>query len=266
VSDEQPDTPDEEQPDVSEDESGEPSDDEDLEEGEALITEAGDHLTYDVSGWAGESRTMLDSLLAAGDVPHTWQGTELTVPTGYEEDVDALIDEVLASAAPALEADRAKVVYEVGSWSAAMQSGLAESLGVADVAYEWNESGDLVIYADDEEEVDRILDGMPDPDDEELADADGLAVQDVLSRLFLASGTLRKDPTESDAVIRAVEAVDRLEHMAVPFGFEPPVWRALVDDAMALRTMLDGEDGDAVDDEEIATMAGNLRTRLRQFV
>jgi hypothetical protein len=241
-------------------------DDEELEAGEALVIEDDDHITYDVSEWAGASRTMLDALLVGDDIPHFWQGTELYVKNEYERRVDELIDEVLDSATPALEADRDKVVYEVASWSAALQSGLAESLGVADIAYEWSESGDLLVYAEDEERVDSILDSMPDPEDEELSDADGLAVQDVLSKLFLATGTLRRSPTDSDAVIDAVDAANRLEHLSVPFGFEPPVWRGIVDEALALRELLDGNGDSAVSDDAVKEKASDIRAQLRHYV
>ncbi len=91
-----------------------PEEDDELEAGEELIVEDGDHITYDVSEWAGASRTMLDALLAGDDIPHFWQGTELNVKNEYEVRVDELIDEVLASATPALDGGRDKVVYEVG--------------------------------------------------------------------------------------------------------------------------------------------------------
>jgi hypothetical protein len=241
-------------------------DDTELEAGESLVVEDGDHITYDVSEWAGASRTMLDALLVGDDIPHFWQGTELYVKNEYERRVDELIDEVLDSASPALEAGRDKVVYEVGSWSAALQSGLAESLGVADIAYEWSESGDLLVYADDEERVDTILDAMPDPEDAELSDADGLAIQDVLSKLFLATGTLRRSPTDSDAVIDAVDAANRLERLSVPFGFEAPVWRGIVDDALALRELLDGDSEESVSDDSVKEQASSMRAQLRHYV
>jgi hypothetical protein len=267
VNDDLPTTDDETDDETDESEA---SDDEELEAGEALIVEDDDHITYDVSEWAGASRTMLDALLVGDDIPHFWQGTELYVKNEFERRVDELIDEVLDSASPALEPGRDKVVYEVGSWSAALQSGLAESLGVADIAYEWSESGDLLVYADDEERVDAILDAMPDPDDEELSDADGLAVQDVLSKLFLATGTLRRSPTDADAVIDAVDAANRLERLSVPFGFEPPVWRGIVDDAMALRELLEGDgerEGEGeVSDDAVKEQASSIRAQLRHYV
>ncbi len=217
-----------------------------------LTAEIGeDGVTYEASDWAGESRALIDALLASEGVPHMWQGTQLRVPVAHEEQVEALIDEVLATATPALDTARDKVVYEVGAWSAALQTSLAESLVVADVPYEWSESGDLMVYADDEERVDEILEAMPDPDDAELADADGLAVQEVLSELFLASSTLARSPDDADAVISLVEHTERLESIAVPFGFEPPTWHALVAKVAALRDVLDLEEPDEDLDDEL---------------
>ncbi len=107
---------------------------------------------------------------------------------------------------------------------------------------------------------------MPDPDDEELSDADGLAIQDVLSKMFLATGTLRRSPTDSDAVIDAVDAANRLEHLSVPFGFDPPVWRGIVDEAIALRELLDGDSEESVPDEAVKEQAAGIRSQLRHYV
>src|SRR5664279_6039887 len=57
-----------------------------------------DHLTYDCSDWAGESRALLDAMLSSADIRHTWLGTVLEVPTDEEDRVDAVIDEVMNAA------------------------------------------------------------------------------------------------------------------------------------------------------------------------
>ena len=100
--------------------------------------------TYEVSDWSGESRSLLDVLLSSAGVRHFWQGTALSVALESEVETDAIIEEVLATATVALDADRDKAVYEVGEWSSAMQSSLATSLLVAEIPYEWDEQGDLV--------------------------------------------------------------------------------------------------------------------------
>jgi len=226
-----------------------------------------DHLTYDCSDWAGESRALLDAMLSSADIRHTWLGTVLEVPTDEEERVDAVIDEVMTAAQASLDPERDKVVYEVATWSSALQQGLAQSLVVAEIAYEWDERGDLVVYADDEERVEEIFDGLPDPDDPDLVGDDGIEVQDQLSRLFVAAGHLAKRPTDSDSVVAAAEVADRIEQISVPFGFEPAVWRNLVTKSTFLRDALIEEDSDAqLDDDELKERAADLRDFLRQYV
>jgi hypothetical protein len=226
-----------------------------------------DHLTYDCSDWAGESRALLDAMLSSADIRHTWLGTVLEVPIEEEDRVDAVIDEVMAAAVASLDAGRDKVVYEVATWSSALQQSLAQSLVVAEIAYEWDEHGDLVVYADDEERVEEIFDGLPDPDDPDLIGDDGIEVQDQLSRLFVAAGHLAKRPNDSDSVVAAADVADRIEQISVPFGFEPAVWRNLVTQAAELRDALVEEDPDAqLDDDELMEKASTLRTFLRQYV
>jgi hypothetical protein len=239
---------------------------------ERLEGEPGEEeLVYDCTTWAGESRGLLASLLESQAIRHVWQGTVLTVLPEDEDAVDELIDEVMASARPALDPTAEKVVYEVGSWPAALQTMLADSLTVADLPYEWDERGDLVVYAEHEEEVEVILDDMPDPDDPDVAGEvssdDGIAVHELLDALFLASGRLAgKD--DAAAMVAVDETVGTLERMAPPFGFEPPQWRTLVSRSIALRDALVAGPGDDAElsDEELRAVAADVRDLVRQYV
>jgi hypothetical protein len=226
-----------------------------------------DRLTYDCTAWSGESRSLLDAMLSSTGIVHSWQGTVLGVPPDEEERVDAVIEQVLAAATVALDPSRDKVAYEVGTWSASLQSTLAEALAVADIPYEWDVNGDLVIYTDDEERAEEIFDGLPDPDDPELSPDDGVVVQDVLSRLFVAAGHLAKKPTDADSVVDVAETTDQLERLSLPFGFEPAVWKNLVGLASGLRDALVEEDEDLqLDDEELKEKATAVRNTIRQYV
>ena len=184
-------------------------------------------------------------------------------------ETDAIIEEVLATATVALDVDRDKAVYEVGDWSSAMQTSLATSLLVAEIPYEWDELGDLLVYADDEEAVDAILEAMPDPDDSERALDEEVDVPDVLTSAWHAASQLVKDPVHSEAVVNVAEAADTLEHVRLPFGFEPAVWRNIVDRACALRDGLAG--GDEPDeepwtDDQVIEVAEVLRDAIRPFL
>jgi hypothetical protein len=228
---------------------------------------AEDGLTYDCTTWSGESRSLFDSLLSSAGVRHTWQGTVVGVAADDEERVDAIIDEVMAAATVALEPGRDKVAYEIGTWSASLQSTVAEALAVADIPYEWDANGDLVIYAEDEEHAEEIFDGLPDPDDPELSSDDGVAVQDLLSAMFVAAGQLAKKPTDADAVLQLARTTDEVERLSLPFGFEPAVWKNLVSQASTLHDALGEEDESAqLSDDELKERASALRATLRQFV
>jgi len=245
--------------------------DDEMTDDETTDDGTGDELLYDCTTWAGESRGLLASLLDSHGIPHAWQGTVLSVHPEDEDDVDDLIDDVMASARPALDAAAAKVVYEVGSWPAALQTMLADSLTVADLPYEWDHNGDLVVYAEHEEDVEAILDEMPDPDDPELvgdvsAD-DGIAVHELLDRLFLASGKLASRD-DAASVLAVDDVVGSLERMGPPFGFEAPQWRHLVGRSVVLRDALAAAPGaeDSLDDDELRVVAGDVRDLLRTYV
>ena len=230
-------------------------------------------VAYECTTWAGESRGLLASLLETSGIPHAWQGTTVTVREEDEARVDALVEDVLASARPALDPRAEKVVYEVAAWPATLQTSLADALTVADLPYEWDERGDLVVYAEHEEAVELIMEQLPDPDDPELdagdlSSDDGLAVHGLLDQLFVGSERLARKPGDAAAIVRVDEATADLERMSAPFGFEPPQWRRLVAGAVELRDALEaGEDDEgAVDDEQLAALAATVRDLVRRYV
>ena len=209
---------------------------------------------------------MLDSMLTSAEVRHFWQGTTLSVASEDEAQTDAIIEEVLATATMALDPDRDKEVYEVAEWSASMQTSLAESLTVAEIPYEWDEQGDLVIYADDEEAVDEILEAMPDPDDEERM-TENVDVQAVLTRAWRAAAELAKTPEDSGAVVDLAESAETLSLIKLPFGFEPAPWRNIVDQATAIgHGLAEDDDAEPWSDEAVQEAAGALRDTIRPYL
>jgi len=230
------------------------------------LAESGDgRITYDATPWAAETRTMLTSLLEAEGVAHAWQGTEVTVHENDEDVVDRIITEVLAAAAPALDPAAPKVVYEVSGWSAALQTELVAALSDAAVPFEWNVDGDLVVHADDEEQVEELLDALPD-DDEAGGTDDGLMVHEVLDRLFVAADRLGRKPSDARATVDAVESAADLGRMALPFGFDAPAWERLVGQAAGLAAALDGESEEPTDDAAVAELASAVRALVAQYV
>ncbi len=234
-------------------------------------------LAYDCTTWAGESRGLLTSLLNTSGVAHVWQGTVLTVREVDEDTVDELIDDVLAAARPALDPDAAKLEYEISSWPVALQTEFTDGLTAADVPYEWNERGDLVVRESDEEAVEAVLDELPDPDEGGISSDDGVALHELLDSLFVAADRLARHPADPAATLSMVDDTEVVGQVALPFGFEPRQWRTLVDAAEALTAAITGDqDADtadgrregtgATDDDSVSELAAALRDLLRQYV
>jgi hypothetical protein len=228
------------------------------------------HLAYDCAAWAGETRAVLRSLLVSQDIPHAWQGTTLTVRDEDEALVDGLIDEVAGSARPALDPDVVRVVYEVGEWPVGLQTRLADELAMADVAYEWDERGDLVVAEADEEQVEAVLADLPDPDESQISSDDGVAVHELLDSVFMSSDRLARNGGDASGTVALVDAAEVVEQLALPFGFEPGQWRTFVGRVLELRDALGGQGAEGgsegASDVEIAELAAGVRDLVRQYV
>ncbi len=178
------------------------------------------------------------------------------------DDVDEADDDAPAS----LDTDRERAVYEISGWSSVMQSGIAEALDVAGIEYEWDGGGDLVVYAYDEARVDEIFDSMPDPDDPDAV-LEGADVQEVMTMMWTATGTLVKHPDQPEAVLHAIDAATTMMLMPLPFGFEASVWRDLVAKSTALRDAFESDDeDDQLTDAELKSCCRELHDQLRHFI
>lgn len=247
-------------------------------------------LLFDCGAWSRDDRAALDAALGAGSIDRVWQGPELVVGLLDEHLVEEAFDDLGVGQAH-LAADTDQVVYEVGEWPRVLRDSLAESLLVAGIAAGWDDLADLHVAAADEATVDAILEAMPDPD-EVFEEAEGTEVQDLLTQLYAAVDRLKDNPKIPGARLDVVEAADRMDRLAVPFGFDASQWRDLVERAGELRDEieqmtsadLDGElddgdgDGDADDADDLerarleaarasfALRSGQLRDRLVRLV
>ncbi|MEZ5165925.1 MAG: hypothetical protein R2695_05315 [Acidimicrobiales bacterium] len=226
--------------------------------------EHGEWLAYELHEWASESRAMLARLLLADGVSHSWQGTTLLAHEDVEAAVDALIEEVDQVGARELDADAPLVAFEMAGWPGELQAKLAERLGRAGLAYQFDADGDLVCHEADEEHVELIIeDLMAFVADDGLVELEGLAANDLLSGLFAATDRLRRDVHDAKGVLGVLEHGRRLAGSASPFGFAVEQWAALRDEASALCDLIESEDST---DEEIGEAATVLRDALQALI
>jgi hypothetical protein len=244
---------------------------------EAVGADDEPQLAYDLDELAASDRFDLDRRLTEAGVAHAWDGESLIVREADEKVVDPLIDEVADAAG--LGEDQGVVGYELGDWPEAKRDELTSVLEAAEIPFEWeDETNDLVVNGDDADRVENIIDELEYPDQLPVdgeggpavgeggtggAGADeGLAAQEAMSELFVASDRLMHDPEDHEGVLAAVDAARWAEALDLPFGFTPAVWNDLVGQAKALRRALEGE----ADDQEIMDRATTLRSLLRQYV
>jgi hypothetical protein len=226
------------------------------------------YLSYELHDWARESRLMLQQLLEGEDVPYVWEGTDLVSPAVFERQVDALIDQVDATLRPVLDPDAELLLYELAEWTDLQCLRLADALDAADVAYEFDVDGNLLVLATDEEAVEALLDTIEFPDalpeeDDPVTHEDERDAQEVLSELFVAADRLRRNARDHEGVLAVADVGAVIGTMRLPFGFEPTVWRTIVERAGAL---LAAVEGDETSDDDLRELAAELRELLRPIV
>ena len=228
-----------------------------------------DQLEYDLHEYSSQSRSMMESLLLGAGVPHAWQGAVLVVREADEEQVDGFVDAVQRAAVPALPDDELRVAYELSDFDDDYLGRLTGALDAAGIAYGFDEDGDLQVAAADEARVEKLFDRLAESEDTDGGGSaefgpglDGVDAHDVLSRLFVASDRLQRNPRDRKGNRNLARGGEEIRQLALPFGFEARTWRAVLDQVQALSDIVDS---DATPDE-IAGVATTTRDVLHHFV
>jgi hypothetical protein len=201
-------------------------------------------------------RRLVAQLLNGRRVRHSWQGGSVVVPARVVPEVELAVEQALQAGRPVLDAAVPSTVYEVGAWPAAVQAKLAGLLEGEAVAYEWDTNGDLVVASSDEEVVDALFDAI---DESELAG--GPDPLPLLEAVHADLARLTRDPGDDRARQGVVDVADDLAGADPPFGFDPPVWRQLIEVVTSL-----ADDLDQLDGEDVRLRSSQAREELRRWL
>src|SRR5690606_19405587 len=118
-----------------------------------------------------------------------------------EEAVDELIAAVEGGEGEELDAEVPQVAFEIDGVSADELTALDAELIAAHIPHAWQETGELLVPVDAEDQVAELIDAVLNPSEEEIAQ-DGLATHVALDALYVAVDKLGKDPADAKLVAR----------------------------------------------------------------
>lgn len=235
-----------------------------------------DTVVYDVTDWPMRWVTVVDSLLTANGIDHSWheqpsadhepdhrqRHSALAVSAADEAETDTLIEQGIGEVR-SLDPSQSQARHEVGAWSEAFQSYFERQLDLAGIPFERDAHHDVLTHADDADQVMAILKDAPgDPG----AFPDGLLVHETLSKLRDATAVLSYRPRNSKAVLQALKSADLLEQMGLPYGFDQNEWRNIVGLTLGLRSELQADsDDERLTDEELSDGCAELSGLLERF-
>jgi hypothetical protein len=209
-----------------------------------------------------------------------WCGAEYGVAATKCWDCKLALGEPPAATLPETTPDE-EVGFELDEWSAADRGGLAASLGGRGIDYRWEPGLVLVVRADDEAQVDSLLDDLESGDDDERGerrrgwdesaagdddeDGDeesGERAQAAMADLFVAADRLMHGPGDDRVADDLIAATAVVSASVPPYGFEPVAWLQIRELAAGVVDVLQAEGAD----ETVMLEARSLREALRPYV
>lgn len=221
-------------------------------------------LEYDLHEWALEKRVMLQQLLTAEQVVHSWQGTTLIVHHTLEETVDELAAEVEEVSDGRVDLGDDPVAFVMDDLPGELHDELLEGLVAVGIPHEIDSDGDLAVRAEDEDRTEAVINELlARAGEADLEEMDGLELNDLLSELFVACDRLRRNPHDADGVLEGLGSARQVAQVRTPFGFSAVDWRAAREAAGRLVEMLESDD---TPDEDLRELAQALRDVLHRLI
>lgn len=227
-------------------------------------------LAYELHGWNGEARAVVENRLYGANVLHGWQGPTLLVLEADEDTVDALMEEIdqsMATSATASSSETAggRVGFDLGARNQHLLAAVAARLTGEEIEHELMDNGFLLVDNEHEDAVGDWIEQIQ----EKLRGTgtfgdgvEGVSAHDVVESLFLSSDRLRRNTRDLRAQRELLDAETIARDLKLPFGYEAPMWRAVLDQSAVLVALIE----DAAEDDLVESEAGALRDMLHPYV
>lgn len=227
------------------------------------------HLAYELHGWNGAARAAVETSLHQSNLAHAWQGPTLIVREVDEDAVDAIIEEVdermSTSATAGVESQDGRLSFDLGARNQQLHAAVLAKLTEEGVEHEMLGNGFLLVPTAREDDVGDWIEAIQD----EMRASDslgpgvaGVDSHSVVEGLFLAADVLRRNTRDLRAQRRLLDNAALAADLKLPFGYEAPMWRAVLDQVAVLVALIE----DTGDDTLVETEARNLRNMLQTYV
>lgn len=236
---------------------------------DTLSSDGGSQLAYELHAWNGLARATVESHLHEANLARHWQGPTLLVREVDEDAVDeiiAAIDTTMStSAAESSEIEGGQVGFDLGARNRELHALVTEKLAAEGIEHSLLENGFLLVATDLEDAVGDWI--------EEIQQAmratetfgpgvDGVDSHRVVEALFLAADSLRRNARDVRAQRDLLDNASLAADLKLPFGYEAPMWRGVLDQTAVLAALLE----DVADDALVESEALGLRNMLHPYV
>ena len=246
-----------------------------------------EEVVFDLSDLSSESRNGFSQRLNDAGVAHRLEDDrQLRVPVESagtvetwledwrmrrEEEIDVPESEDVEEVISEADAEDDEIVFDLASLSTEERRHLSMRLTGAGISHIWEVATDLVVSVADAPAIERYIEEVRNPDgfgDDEMAsfgedsDVDDEEVYGAMSNLYVAADKLMQRPADEATAGEFYVAVDDVDGLPAPFGFDPRVWAQVQELANKIADTLDAEG----DPELIGNDARTLRQILANYV
>ncbi len=226
------------------------------------------HLAYELHGWNGSARAEVERRVHRAHLAHTWQGPTLLIREDDEDAVDEIIeavDDSMATDAANVHTAGGQIGFDLGARNADLHRLVSEKLEAEGVAFELMGNGFMLVPTELEDQVGDWIETIQDElrgSDAFGPGVDGVDAHAVVETLFVSADTLRRNPRDARAQRELIDNTSLAHDLKLPFGYEAPMWRSMLDQAAVVSALIE----DAGDDLLLETESGRLRSMLHPYV
>jgi hypothetical protein len=236
-------------------------------DGDADTDEA--HLAYELHAWNGLARVAVEEAMYQAHLAHAWQGPTLLVREVDEAVVDDIIevvdDSMPTDASAGVETEGGRVGFDLGARNGDLQELVSAKLTAEGVEFEVMANGFLLVPTELEDTVGDWVEAIQ----AQLRGTDtfgpgvaGVDAHAVVEAMFIASDSLRRNCRDTRSQRELLDNASLAHDLKLPFGYEAPMWRGMLDQAAVLSALIE----DAGDDAMIESEALRLRDILHPYV